>query len=167
MQELQGTWVRSLDQEDSLEEEMATHSSTLAWKIPWTRGAWQATDHEVSKSRTWLSSRAHTHAKALSGISLLTWKSRTLSCGTGAYRLIRGIEPGTQRAALYKAKWVWGAESLLNQMIRRVSKRRKWYLNWDFWRAGRIATDGVCFRKKGLQKQRCLENKGTWFQQWA
>ena len=28
--------VRSLGQEDPLEEEMATHSSTLAWKIPWT-----------------------------------------------------------------------------------------------------------------------------------
>ena len=29
-------WVRSLGQEDSLEKEMATHSSILAWKIPWT-----------------------------------------------------------------------------------------------------------------------------------
>ena len=29
------TWVRSLGREDPLEEEMATHSSTLAWKIPW------------------------------------------------------------------------------------------------------------------------------------
>ena len=29
------TWVRSLDQEDPLEKEMATDSSTLAWKIPW------------------------------------------------------------------------------------------------------------------------------------
>ena len=29
------TWVWSLDQEDPLEKEMATHSSTLAWKIPW------------------------------------------------------------------------------------------------------------------------------------
>ena len=28
--------VRSLDQEDPLEKEMATHSSVLAWKIPWT-----------------------------------------------------------------------------------------------------------------------------------
>ena len=28
-------WVRSPDQEDPLEKEMATHSSTLAWKIPW------------------------------------------------------------------------------------------------------------------------------------
>ena len=33
MQEMQ---VRSLDQKDPLEEEMATHSSILAWKIPWT-----------------------------------------------------------------------------------------------------------------------------------
>ena len=29
------TWVRSLGQEDPLEKEMATHSSTLAWRIPW------------------------------------------------------------------------------------------------------------------------------------
>ena len=29
--------VRSLGQEDPLEKEMATHSSTLAWKIPWTK----------------------------------------------------------------------------------------------------------------------------------
>ena len=33
---MQGTWVRPLDQEDPLEEGMATHSSILAWKIPWT-----------------------------------------------------------------------------------------------------------------------------------
>ena len=30
------TWLRSLGREDPLEEEMATHSSILAWKIPWT-----------------------------------------------------------------------------------------------------------------------------------
>ena len=30
------TWVRSLGQEDPLEKEMATHSSILAWKVPWT-----------------------------------------------------------------------------------------------------------------------------------
>ena len=33
---MRDTWVRSLDQEDPLEKEMATHSSILAWKIPWT-----------------------------------------------------------------------------------------------------------------------------------
>ena len=29
-------WVRSLGQEDPLEDEMATHSNILAWEIPWT-----------------------------------------------------------------------------------------------------------------------------------
>ena len=33
---VQETWVRSLGQEDPLEEGMATHSSSLAWRIPWT-----------------------------------------------------------------------------------------------------------------------------------
>ena len=31
-----GTWVRSLGREDPLEKGIATHSSILAWKIPWT-----------------------------------------------------------------------------------------------------------------------------------
>ena len=33
---MQETWVRSLGQEDALEKEMASHSSILAWRIPWT-----------------------------------------------------------------------------------------------------------------------------------
>ena len=32
------TWVRSLSREDPVEKEMATHSSILTWKIPWTEG---------------------------------------------------------------------------------------------------------------------------------
>ena len=32
---MQETWVRSLGQEDPLEKEMVTHSSILAWRIPW------------------------------------------------------------------------------------------------------------------------------------
>ena len=32
---MQETWVQSLGQEDLLEEEMATHYSILAWRIPW------------------------------------------------------------------------------------------------------------------------------------
>ena len=33
---IQETQIRSLDQEDPLEEDTATHSSILAWRIPWT-----------------------------------------------------------------------------------------------------------------------------------
>ena len=36
MEETWETWVRSLDWGDPLKEEMATHSSVLAWEIPWT-----------------------------------------------------------------------------------------------------------------------------------
>ena len=54
MQKSQETWVRSLDGKDTLEEGMATHSSILAWRISMVRGAWQATVHTVTKSRTQL-----------------------------------------------------------------------------------------------------------------
>ena len=33
---MQETWIQSLGQEDPLEKEMATHSSLLAWTVPWT-----------------------------------------------------------------------------------------------------------------------------------
>ena len=50
MAELWETWVRSLGQEDPLEEGMAAHSSILAWKIPWTEepGGLQS----IAKSQT-------------------------------------------------------------------------------------------------------------------
>ena len=49
---VQESWVQSLGQEDALEKGMAAHSSILAWEIPWTEGAWQATIHGVAQSRT-------------------------------------------------------------------------------------------------------------------
>ena len=51
---MQETWVWSLDLDDPLEREMATHSSILAWQSM-DRGAWQATVHGVAKSQTRLS----------------------------------------------------------------------------------------------------------------
>ena len=44
--------VRSLGQEDPLKEGTVTHSSILAWRIPMDGGAWRATDHRVTESRT-------------------------------------------------------------------------------------------------------------------
>ena len=43
MQETWEMWDRSLGQEDPLEKGMATHSSILAQRVPWTEGTWQAT----------------------------------------------------------------------------------------------------------------------------
>ena len=52
---MQETQVQSLGWEDPLEEGMATHSSTVAWRIPMDREAWQATVQRVMKSWTRLS----------------------------------------------------------------------------------------------------------------
>ena len=49
MREMQ---VRSLGWEDPLEQEMATHSSILAWNVSVDRGAWQTTVHGATKSQT-------------------------------------------------------------------------------------------------------------------
>ena len=49
---MQETWVRSLGWEDSPEKGMATHSSTLAWRIPWREETGRATVHGVMKSQT-------------------------------------------------------------------------------------------------------------------
>ena len=63
---LRETQVRSLDWEDSLEKEMATHSSTLAWKIPWTEEpaglqtiGWQRVRHD------WAHVHFHLHSHRL------------------------------------------------------------------------------------------------------
>ena len=55
MQETQETWVQSLGLEDSLEKEMATHSSITCLENSMDRGAWQARVDGVAKNRTQLS----------------------------------------------------------------------------------------------------------------
>ena len=52
---MQETWVRSLGLEEPLEKEMATHSSILAWRIPWTEEPGGLQSMESQKSRTRLS----------------------------------------------------------------------------------------------------------------
>ena len=52
---MQETWVPSLGREDPLEKEMATHSSTLAWEIPWMEEPGGLQSWGVTKSRTRLS----------------------------------------------------------------------------------------------------------------
>jgi len=56
------TWVWSLGQEDPLEKETATHSSTLAWKIPWVEKPGRLQSMGLQRVRhDWASSLTHTH----------------------------------------------------------------------------------------------------------
>ena len=52
---MQETWVQSLDWDDPLEKGMATHSSTLAWEIPWTEEPGGLQSMGLQKSWTQLS----------------------------------------------------------------------------------------------------------------
>ena len=49
---IQETWVQSLGWEDLLEKGMATHSSILAWRIPWTEEPGELV-HGVPESQDW------------------------------------------------------------------------------------------------------------------
>ena len=59
---MQETWVRSLDREDPLEKEIETHSSILAWRIPWTEepGGLQSMGSQRVR-HSWVTN-THTHA---------------------------------------------------------------------------------------------------------
>ena len=49
MQEISETWVLSLSWEDPMKEEMATHSSILAWRLPIDIGAWWVMVQRITK----------------------------------------------------------------------------------------------------------------------
>ena len=57
---IQGTWVRSLGQEDLLEKGMATHSSILAWRTLMDRGGWWSVVHGIVESDT-IEATEHRH----------------------------------------------------------------------------------------------------------
>ena len=57
-QEMQDMWILSLSQEDPLKEEMATHSSILAWEIPWTEEPGRLQSMGSQESQTGLSEHA-------------------------------------------------------------------------------------------------------------
>ena len=80
MQETPETWVRSLGREDPLEEEMATHSSVLAWRIPCTEepGGLQSMGSKKKLDTTEHTANTHTHTQMPLTVSP-TWTVFSLS----------------------------------------------------------------------------------------
>ena len=70
-----GDRVRSLGREDPLEKEMVTHSSILAWRIPWMEKLGRATVHGVAKSQTRLSNFTFTDSKTMFIPTLHRWEN--------------------------------------------------------------------------------------------
>ena len=80
------TWVWSLGQEDPLEKEMATHSSTLAWRIPWT-------EEPGRLQSTGLQSVGHDWATSL---SLSTRIKSMITAATDLKNHLKGVQGGDQ-----------------------------------------------------------------------
>ena len=76
------TWVRSLGWEDPLEKEMATHSSTLAWRIPWREGPGRLQS---------TGSQRVGHDWATFTLDLFTWRFRANSLKHSLKKCIHGI----------------------------------------------------------------------------
>ena len=96
-----------LGQEDPLEEGMATHSSILAWRVPWTEepGGLQSVG---SQGRTWLSTHRHTRAPRRRQLPLRP-PSSLISC---SFASLTGISHGSVVAGVIGAKKpqydIWG-----------------------------------------------------------
>ena len=60
---MQETWLQSLGQEDALEKGMATNSSILAWRLPWTEepGGLQSKESDMAERHT--HTHTHTHTR--------------------------------------------------------------------------------------------------------
>ena len=118
---MQETPVWFLGQEDPLEEEMATFSSILAWRIPMDRRAWQAIIDGVTKSRTRLSDKVQQFLSDSTNPWL--WKfgqTASPSCasvsspvnGDTAKALSELAYAGCDRPHVHKTKWrSWGRSS--------------------------------------------------------
>ena len=71
--------VRSLGREDPLKEQMATHSSILAWRIPWTEEPVELQSIELQKSQTRLSDQTTTNEAPRTYLAHSRYRSFTIS----------------------------------------------------------------------------------------
>ena len=134
------TRVRFLGREDPLEKEMAIHSSTLAWKIPWREES-DRLHHGVAKSQTWLSDWTE-----------LNW--------TEFINLIRKVDPSLWKFSKESdrnsgdPRWVWslGGEDALEKEMATHSSFLAWRSPWTEELGG--------LQSMGLQRVRhdCVNN---------
>ena len=93
---MQETWVRFLGQEDPLEKEMAIHSSTFAWKIPWMEepDRLQSMGRKESDRTEWLHFHFHFHFH-----HILTGKR------LNTFSITSGLRKGNTSCHLYSFAW--------------------------------------------------------------
>ena len=99
---MQETWVRFLSQEDPLEEGMATHSSILAWRIPWTEEPGRLQSMQSQKvEHDWVTACMHAHRYYLSWSDRSSLSMEKRCCST------LGIKFWTLVWHEFLQPWMW------------------------------------------------------------
>ena len=136
---MQETWVRSLGQEDPLEEERATPFNTLAWEIPWTEepgGLWSEGLKIVGQDWVYTCACIHvyTHTHVYMYFCHLMWRASSLE-----KILMLGKNEGKRRRGQQKMRWLDGITDSMEIVEEReawcaavhgVAKSWTWLSNW-------------------------------------
>ena len=119
-------WVSSLGEEDPLEEQMATHSSILAWRIPWTEEPGGLQSIGVQRVRhDWATEHARTHL--LSRLLISCCQLRSLQ-GCPSWSTLPGPRLPTQRA--WSSPWdpnpvnAWSSSHQFHSFLQKLFEQR-------------------------------------------
>ena len=120
---VQETWVQSLNQEDPLEEETATHSSILAWEIPWMEEPSGLQSMLLQESQTQLSdstsmtisTKMPPQLDSSAAVSLYSWRPHSSLPSRDLSSITTGVSKATSQGGdtCYSKKEVSSPDALL------------------------------------------------------
>ena len=153
---MQETWIRFLDWEDPLEKEMATLSSILVWRIPWTEepGGLQSMWSQESDTTKWLSLSLILGAELPRLPACISYKiyiNNSVSClslcpslnsfCTETQWTWASVSQDIRWVILMKMLWVWVPSKVLSRfesLHMESSSSLRWTISvWWRWRGGR------------------------------
>ena len=124
---MQETWVQSLGQEDPLEKEMATHSSILAWKVPWTEEPSRLQSMGLQRVRhDWASSLSLSHSLGILQARILEWVACPFSRGSSQPRDWTQV---SHVAGGFFTSWATAGGFFTNWAIREAPRVGRWVLH--------------------------------------
>ena len=154
---MQETQVRSLDWEDSLAKEMATHSGTLAWKIPWKEKPGRLQSMESERvGHDWATSLSFTKwflifVSPLTQVQSLCWedpleKEMATHSSTLAWKIPWTEEPGRLQSTGSQRvghDWVTSLETIQTQVDKLLNKTQR--LLYSEWKLAYFLTYRYCW----------------------
>ena len=154
---MQETQVRSLDWEDSLAKEMATHSGTLAWKIPWKEKPGRLQSMESERvGHDWATSLSFTKwflifVSPLIQVQSLCWedpleKEMATHSSTLAWKIPWTEEPGRLQSTGSQRvghDWVTSLETIQTQVDKLLNKTQR--LLYSEWKLAYFLTYRYCW----------------------